>query len=174
LSLHRVPLLHVSAAAVAASLSLALVGTVPVYAADPDNPGHHYGQLKNGNQGHHYGQLKQHPPGPVPSPNPVPNPVPKPIYLPVPNPVITNLTKGAGKIVEVPALDPTPAVDQPATQTAAATPQPVPDDPLWWMVLTILPCLAVLLVIGLRGLVARVGPRLGLARMPVAAAEGTA
>ncbi|HEV2139806.1 MAG TPA: hypothetical protein VGT01_01335 [Candidatus Dormibacteraeota bacterium] len=136
---------------------LAFVAATPAYAApDPDNHGHHYGQLKH---------PKQHPtptPAPIPTPHPTPAPVSTPAPVASPAPTFKPITSGttqpaaASPATTLPVATPSlaPAVQKPAV--VKTTPRlPVPGDPLWWLVLAILPALAAILLIALRGIVLR-------------------
>ncbi len=141
--LHRVPV-KVSAAVLAPPACM-LVATAPAYpAANPRNHGHHYGQLKH---------PKHHP---VPSPNP--QPTPKPVPGPAAKPVTVNLSRTVDKGVTdaLPVVALSPAAAAQPDQTITLLPTSVPTDPLWWLILTLLPALAVLLFIALRGIALRV------------------
>lgn len=84
-------------AAVASLSSLAMVAassTIALAAPDPDNHGHHYGQLK-----HH----------PVTSPPPpVPTPTPHPVVQPTPNVAPVIHTPPAGNVAAVPVVQAAP------------------------------------------------------------------
>lgn len=158
--LHRVPV-KVSAA-VLASAACMLVATAPAYAAaNPRNHGHHYGQLKH---------PKHHP---VPSPNPQPNPqpTPKPVPGPASKPVTVNLSRTVSKGVTdaLPVVALSPAATTQPDQTITLLPTSVPTDPLWWLILTLLPALAVLLFIALRGIALRLMRRLASGKQLAAA-----
>ena len=151
---HALP--RIAAATVPALVFLAFVGATAAYAApDPDNHGHHYGQLKH----------PKHPvptPVPIPTPHPTPAPVstPAPVFTPAPTfkPVTSGTSQPAAASpattlpVAIPSL--APAVQKPAVVKTAPR-LPVPGDPLWWLVLAILPALAAILLIALRGIVLR-------------------
>jgi len=128
------------------------IGTLPVYAdANPDNEGHHYGQLKH----------PKHPPVPAPSPAPAPVPTPlpsgNPVHTVVPTvePVTAAVARGiAHSSLQVPDVKLNPAPSQ-AGQARAASSRPVPQDPLWWLVLVILPALLAIWLIALKRLTDR-------------------
>ena len=89
-------------AAVASLSSLAMVAasnTIAFAAPDPDNHGHHYGQLK-----HH--QVTSPPP-------PVPTPTPHPVVQPTPNVAPIIHTPAAGNVALVPVAQPAPVSAQP-------------------------------------------------------------
>jgi hypothetical protein len=142
------------ATAVFSALVLALaLGTLPVYAdANPDNEGHHYGQLKH----------PKHPPVPVPTPAPVPTPPPStdPIQTIVPSikPVTAPGVPGAAHNGIESALQ-VPVVGSPIKgQSRAAASLPARQDPLWWLVLVILPTLLAIWLIALKRLTGRPAP----------------
>jgi hypothetical protein len=137
-------------AAVASLSSLALVaasGITAFAAPDPDN------------HGHHYGQLKHHPP--VTSPPPVPVPTPHPVVQPSPNVAPVIHTPQAGSVSAVP-------VQQPAPISAPSDPIASPVAPviqlnqasdsagqLEWLLLLILPSLLAVWLIAFAGLARR-------------------
>lgn len=151
---------HVAAATALASAALVVFATATVYAKDvpsgrAGNPGNHYGEINN--RGHHYGQYKHQPPVTPPSPQPQPQPQSTPGAVKQP------ATGGPGaaairssiasapapaasagsSIVDVPIVSP-PAT-HPADNVVFAT--PAGEDPLWWIVLLILPALLAVWVI---------------------------
>jgi len=98
-------------AAVASLSSLALVAasnTIAFAAPDPDNHGHHYGQLK-------------HPEVTSPPP-PVPTPTPHPIVQPTPNVAPVVHTPAARNISAGPVLQPAPVSASPAPIAAPVAP----------------------------------------------------
>ena len=133
-----------------ALLLLAAAAATPVYAdANPNNEGHHYGQLKHPKQ--------------VPSPNPIPTPVPTPAPVsspaPVtgPTPAVAHQGSGISNPVSsaaLPAAAPAPVPAAAPESRANAPVAPAPRDPMWWLVLVILPALLAIGLIALRGLVA--------------------
>jgi len=148
------------------------VGTLPVYAdANPDNEGHHYGQLKH----------PKHPPVPNPSPSPAPTPVPtplpstNPLHTIVPSieavtaPVAPGTAHSSESVLVVPAVSPSPI----RGQSRAALNQRAPQDPLWWLVLVILPALLAIWLIVLKRLTGRAAsqPRTQQSRPHTAGAE---
>ncbi|HEX2646761.1 MAG TPA: hypothetical protein VHO95_06010 [Candidatus Dormibacteraeota bacterium] len=123
------------------------IGTLPVYAdANPDNEGHHYGQIKH----------PKHPPVPTPTPAPTPAPVPLPSTNPVhptapsTNPVVApaGTAHSSKTAVHVPVAGLSPI----HAQSRAGSKQPAPQDPLWWLVLVILPALMAIWLIALKRL----------------------
>lgn len=91
--------IRIAAAASLSSLALVAGSTIAFAAPNPDNHGHHYGQLK-----HHR----------VTSPPPaVPTPTPLPIVQPTPNVAPLIHTPVAGSVAAVPAVQPAPVSAQP-------------------------------------------------------------
>jgi len=127
--LKRVPA-TVAAAGVTTSLIFFVMSALPVYAdANPNNHGHHYGQLKH----------PKDPPVPTPATTPPPSPVTT--SAPTSHPVSAGASRGAppaaSSSLALPVVSPIPV----AAQTRTAFSNPVPGDPLWWLLLTILPTL---------------------------------
>ncbi len=150
------------ATAAVSALVFAVAGaTIPVYAdANPNNEGHHYGQLKH---------PKTHPvpsPLPVPSPAPTPNPpvtivpvtVPAPI-VPAIQPVTAHGRTGSEAVSQIPVTGLAPVADPKAGSLRTAPARPMPGDPLWWLVLLILPALLATWVMAFRGIAARTAAR---------------
>jgi len=143
---------HVAAATALVSAALVIFGTATVYAKDvpsgrAGNPGNHYGEIYN--PGHHYGQYKHEPPVTAPSPQP----------QSTPGPVMQRATDGQGvtavtspsapvatagsSIPDLPTV--LPPGTHPSDNVAFAT--PTGQDPLWWVILLILPALLAVWVI---------------------------
>jgi hypothetical protein len=136
---------HVAAATALASAALVVFATATVYAKDvpsgrAGNPGNHYGEIDN--PGHHYGQHKHQPPVTAPSPPPQPRSTPGPVTQPPAGSVA--ITASSRPAAAAGASSPDlalglPAATHPADNVAFAN--PTPQDPLWWVVLLILPAL---------------------------------
>ena len=144
--------LRVPAAGLIASLLFLAASTIPVYAdANPNNPGHHYGQLKHAKAS----------PVPIPSPAPVPTPASSP--APVNHPAIVPASNGADRApaatVPAPVSSPAPVTKVPVADKLKAIPGAVPD-PVWWLLLTILPLLLAAWLIAFRRLMLGAGVRL--------------
>lgn len=140
---------HIAAGAVLASTVFMLAASTPVYAAaNPRNHGHHYGQLKH----------PKHHPGPVPVPHPSPAPAPRPVtHHSGGN---TGVQAGGDTQVSLlPLSTGSTTIDQRTVPALRADPTPLPGDPLWWLVITILPTLAVAWLIALSGVVRRAARR---------------
>jgi hypothetical protein len=156
--------LHVPATGLLASLLFLAVSTIPVYAdANPNNHGHHYGQLKHPKAS----------PVPIPSPAPIPTPASTP--APVNHPAIVPASDGAApalaSTVPGPVSSPAPVTKVPVADKLRAVPAVVPD-PVWWLLLTILPLLFAAWLIAFRRLMLGAGLRLRPAtRMATAGAE---
>lgn len=135
---------NVTAAAFIASIALLVApATIALADANPNNEGHHYGQLK-----HH--------PTPPPSPNPQPAPQPTPHTNPTaPHGVSSAVQTGTGTTAPAakPQADTTP-VAVPSIVLGNAAPSP---DALWWLVLVILPALAVIWLIAAARIAVGVG-----------------
>ncbi len=147
----RVPA-TVAAAGVTTSLIFFVMSALPVYAdANPNNHGHHYGQLKH----------PKHPPVPTPATTPPPSPVttPAPTSHPVSAGASQGATPAAGSFLALPVVSPIPVADTPAAQTRTAFSNPVPGDPLWWLLLTILPTLFAAWLIAFRRVILRASRR---------------
>ena len=130
------------------------------------------------NRGHHYGWYKHNhvpPPVPTPAPNPAPNPHSTP--SPAPKAGVTTTSHSVPSASGLPGLiaqldsavsDLAPARERPESDAGIVTPGDA-GDPLWWLILLLLPALAALASIAVRGLV-----REGAAGRPVqVAAAGT-
>lgn len=159
---------HVPAAALVSLMLIAATGVAAQASFDPDpNPNNH---------GHHYGWYKHnHNPAPAPNPNPTPPPVPTPGHGNNPgsntNPV-TGGTHGSGNPAPNSAPNSSPAsfgtlltalqglnvallqlvpTGQTANGQIGLLPQNPANDPLWWLILLLVPTLAALWFIALRG-----------------------
>ena len=143
-------------AAVASLSSLALVAAtnVAVLAApDPDN------------HGHHYGQLKHHPvtaPSPIPTPVPVPTPTSHPVVQPTPSvaPVIPTPRPVNVPVapVQQPAASPQAspiAVPSPVQVTIQVSQAAASTDENDWLLLLLLPTLIAIWLIAAVGLARR-------------------
>lgn len=98
-------------AAVASLSSLALVGASSITAFAAPNPDNH---------GHHYGQLKHHP---VTSPPPpVPAPTSHPVVQPTPSVVYVVQTAPAGSVAAAPVQQPAPVSAPPDTIATPVAP----------------------------------------------------
>jgi len=102
-------------------------------------------------------------PAPTPTPSPAPAPVPTPLpsgnpahtVVPTVEPVTAAVARGiAHSALQVPEVKLNPAPSQ-AGQARAASSRPVPQDPLWWLVLVILPALLAIWLIALKRLTDR-------------------
>jgi hypothetical protein len=141
-----------------ASIALLVASATTALAdANPNNEGNHYGQIAN--PGHHYGQLKHHP-TPPPSANPQSAPQPTPHTNPTPpavHPATGTTTTAANSANPVVAAKPQGDV-APATFPSIilinAAPSP---NALWWLVLAILPVLAIIWLIAATRIVVRIG-----------------
>jgi len=145
---------HVAAATALASAALVVFATATVYAKDVPSG-------RAGNPGNHYGQYKHQPPVTAPSPQPQPQP------QSTPGPVKQPATGGHSTAVGTPFTAPAgagssiagvPIVVPPATHPAGniAFANPAGEDPLWWLVLLILPALLAVWVIVAGRMVRRV------------------
>jgi len=138
--------LHISIriAAVASLSSLALMAATGVTAFAAPNPDNH---------GHHYGQLKHHP---VTSPPavPLPAPAPHPIVQPTPNVVPVVNTRGAGDVEALPVQQPAPLNTIPSTVAPVIELNQAADSAgqYDWLLLLILPTLLAVWLIALVGL----------------------
>src|SRR5690242_1301965 len=150
---------HVAAATALASAALVVFATATVYAKDvpsgrAGNPGNHYGEISN--PGHHYGQYKHQLPVTAPSPQPQPQPqsTPGPLTQPATGGHSPSTAPaGAGSsIAGVPIV--LPPATHPAGNIAFAN--PAGEDPLWWLVLLLLPALFAVWVIVAGRMVQRV------------------
>ena len=155
--------LDVAATGVVTSLAFIVLSAVPVYAdANPNNHGHHYGQLKHSKAS----------PAPILTPNPVPTPAstPAPVRHQAIVPVSQGANPAAGSTLPAPVSSPEPVTKVPVAEKLKTSPA-VPD-PAWWMLLTILPLLFAAWLIAFRRLL--LGAWLGLrpaARMATAGAK---
>lgn len=137
-------------AAVASLSSLAVVAasnTIAFAAPNPDNHGHHYGQLK-----HH----------PVASPPPsVPTPAPHPVAQPTPNVAPVIHTPQAGIVNAGPVLQPAPVSASPDKVGAPVAPvirlnrAADPGGQFDWLLMLILPSLMAVWLIAFVGLARR-------------------
>ena len=139
--------IRIAAVASLSSLALVAASNITAFAApDPDNHGHHYGQLKH---------------QPASSPPPVPLPTPHPVVQPSPNVAPVIHTPRAGNVSAVP-------VQQPASVSAPSETIPSPVEPVIqldqaidnagqydWLLLLILPSLLAVWLIALVGLARR-------------------
>jgi hypothetical protein len=140
--------IRIAAVASLSSLALVTASNITAFAApDPDNHGHHYGQLK-----HHQ---------PVASPPPVPVPTPRPVVQPSPNVAPVIQTPRPGDVNAVPVQQPAP-VSAPADRIASpVTPviqlNQASDSAgeLEWLLLLILPLLLAVWLIAVAGLARR-------------------
>jgi hypothetical protein len=151
---------NVAVAGVLTSLGLFLITAAPVFAdANPNNHGHHYGQIK-------------HPkPVPVPTPSPAPAPalVPAPASAPAPShPGIVSASPAAAP-VQLPANGLIPVSNVPVAQPRTAYSTPAAGNPLWWLLLTILPALFAAWLIAFRILMGGVARRFRPAPRPATA-----
>jgi hypothetical protein len=140
--------LHVSIriAAVASLSSLALVAAsnITAFAApDPDNHGHHYGQLK------HHRVTSPPPPVPVPTPHPVAQPTPN--VVPVVHPSLAANVSA----VSAPVLTPPDTIASPVTPVIELKQAAGFAGQLEWLLLLILPSLLAVWLIALVGLTRR-------------------
>jgi hypothetical protein len=135
-------------AAVASLSSLALVATSSITAFAAPNPN---------NRGHHYGQLKHHP---VTTPTPAPAPTPRPAVQPPPSVAPAVHTSRA---VAVPVQQPAPApvaappvaIARPVTPVIQLARAADPTGQYDWLLLLILPSLLAVWLIGVVGLARR-------------------
>jgi len=151
---------HVAATCLLTSLLFLIVSAIPVYAdANPNNHGHHYGQLKH----------PKNPPVPIPSPNPAPTPAPH--SQPANVPVSQGADPAPGSSLLSPAGSLVPVIKAPAAKTPSAFRAAVPD-PLWWLLITILPLLVAAWLIAIRRVVLGAALRFRPAsQLPIAAAR---
>ena len=155
--------IRIAAVASLSSVALVAASNITAFAApDPDNHGHHYGQLK-----HH--RVASSPPAPVPTPQPIVQPAPT--VAPVVHPA------GAGIVNVVPVQKPAPASNPPEAITSPVAPviqlNQAADSasPLDWLLLLILPSLLAVWLIALVGLARQVsGARRKLLRVQTAPA----
>jgi len=160
----RVPLKRVSpyvaATCLLTSLLFLIVSAIPVYAdANPNNHGHHYGQLKH----------PKNPPVPIPSSNPASTPAPHSHAATVP--VAQGADPAPGSSSLSPASSLVPVIKAPAAKMPSAFRAAMPD-PLWWLPITILPLLFAAWLIAFRRVM--LGAALGFrpaARVAIAEAE---
>ena len=136
--------IRIAAVASLSSLALVAASNITAFAApDPDNHGHHYGQLK-----HH----------PVASPSPVPVPTPHPVVQPAPTVAPVVHPPGAGIINAVPVQHPAPVSAPPEAITSPVAPvielnqAPDPGAQFDWLLLLILPSLLAVWLIAFVGL----------------------
>jgi hypothetical protein len=138
-------LVAAKAAAVVASscaASMLITGLVVYADANPNNHGHHYGQLKH-----------QHAPGPAPQPPPAPAPVPKP-NAPAVVPIVSHPNAAIAQPIASPvsggATLPLPDLGgQDTTQKQAVAALPPVRDPNLWVVEALLPALLIVWLIWL-------------------------
>ena len=142
----RVPA-NVAATAVVTSLVFFVMSTIPVYA-----------EANHNNHSHHYGQLKHPKNPPVPAPSPVATPAPT--SHPVSVRASQGATPAASSSLKLPVVSPIPIAEAPAAQVRTAFSNPLPGDPLWWLLLTILPTLFAAWLIAFRRLVLGASRRL--------------
>jgi len=118
------------------------MSAVPVFAdANPNNHGHHYGQLKH----------PKHPPVATPTPTAASNPAATPLPTNSPG-IVTSPGPGAGAGAAAKAVtSPKPDIKTPLAPVAFRT--PVPNDPWWWLLLAILPTLVAVWLIVFRRIV---------------------
>jgi hypothetical protein len=144
--------IRIAAVASVSSLALVAASNITAFAApDPDNHGHHYGQLKH---------------QPVASPPPVPVPTPHPVVQPAPTVAPVIHVPGAGVVNAVPVQQPAPVFTPPEAVTSPVAPviqlNQAADaaSQLDWLLLLILPSLLAVWLIALVGL----GRKLSVAR----------
>lgn len=155
--------IRIAAIASLSSLALVAASNITAFAApDPDNHGHHYGQLK-----HH----------PVASPPPVTVPTPHPIVQPAPTVAPVVHPTGAGIVNAVPVQQPAPVSTPPEAITSPVAPVSQlnqaadPASQLDWLLLLILPSLLAVWLIALVGLARQLsGARRKLLRVQTAPA----
>lgn len=155
--------IRIAAIASLSSLALVAASNITAFAApDPDNHGHHYGQLK-----HH----------PVASPPPVPVPTPRPVVQPTPAVAPVVHPTGAGIVNAVPVQQPAPVSTPPEAITSPVAPviqlnqAADPASQLDWLLLLILPSLLAVWLIALVGLARQLsGARRKLLRVQTAPA----
>jgi hypothetical protein len=155
--------IRIAAVASLSSLALVAASNITAFAApDPDNHGHHYGQLK-----HH----------PVASPPPVPVPTPHPVVQPAPTVAPVVHPPGAGIINAVPVQHPAPVSTPPEAITSPVAPvielnqATVPGTQFDWLLLLILPSLLAVWLIAFVGLARQLsGARKKLLRVQTAPA----
>jgi hypothetical protein len=136
--------IRIAAVASMSSLALVAASNISAFAApDPDNHGHHYGQLK-----HH--QV-------TPPPSPVPVPTPHPVAQPTPNVAPVAHTAPAANVSAVPAPASTPPdpIASPVTPVIVLNQASGSEGQLEWLLLLILPSLLALWLIALVGLARR-------------------
>ncbi len=155
--------IRIAAVASLSSLALVAASNITAFAApDPDNHGHHYGQLK-----HH----------PVTSPPPVPVPTPHPVVQPAPSVAPVIHTPPAGIVNAMPVQQPAPvstppeAIASPVAPLIQVNQAADPAGQFDWLLLLILPSLLAVWLIALVGL-ARIlsGARKRLLRVQTAPA----
>lgn len=151
---------YVAATCLLASLLFFIVSAIPVYAdANPNNHGHHYGQLKH----------PKNPPVPIHSSNPASTPAPH--SHPATVPVAQGADPAPGSSLLSPAGSLVPVIKAPAAKMPSAFHAAMPD-PLWWLPITILPLLFAAWLIAFRrvmlGAALRFRPA---ARVAIAGAE---
>jgi hypothetical protein len=140
--------IRIAAVASLSSLALVAASSITAFAApNPDNHGHHYGQLK-----HHH---------PVTLPPPLPVPTPHPVVQPSPNVAPVIHTPRAGTVSAAPVQQPAPV--SAASGTIASPVAPVIQlnqasdsaGQLEWLLLLILPSLLAVWLIAFAGLARR-------------------
>jgi hypothetical protein len=146
-----------AAAAVSALAFAVATATIPVYAdANPNNEGHHYGQLKH--------PKTQPVPSPLPAPSPVPTTNPPSTIVPTTIvPAVTAIIAGGSNhgasssdlASQLPLTAPTQIANPREGSVRTSPAQPTPLDSLWWLVLLILPALVATWLMSFRGLAAR-------------------
>jgi hypothetical protein len=138
--------IRIAAVASLSSLALVAASNVTAFAApDPDNHGHHYGQLK-------------HPKVTSPPPPPVTVPTPHPVAQPTPTVVpVVHATPQAAKVnaVSAPVLTPPDPIASPVTPVIVLNQAAGSDGQLEWLLLLILPSLLAVWLIALVGLARR-------------------
>jgi len=148
---------RLAAAAVSALAFAIATATIPVYAdANPNNEGHHYGQLKH--------PKTQPVPSPLPTPSPVPTTNPPSTIVPTTIvPAVKAITAGGSNhgasssepASQLPVASLTPIASPKGGSVRTSPAQPAPLDSLWWLVLLILPALLATWLMAFRGLAAR-------------------
>jgi hypothetical protein len=136
--------IRIAAVASLSSLALVAASNITAFAApNPNNHGHHYGQLK-----HH--QVTSPPP-------PVPVPTPHPVAQPTPNVAPVAHTAPAANVSAVPAPVSTPPdpIASPITPVVVLNQASGSEGQLEWLLLLILPSLLAVWLIALVGLARR-------------------
>jgi hypothetical protein len=135
--------IRIAAVASLSSLALVAASNITAFAApNPNNHGHHYGQLK-----HH--QVTSPPP-------PVPVPTPHPVAQPTPNvaPVV-HTAPAANLSVPAPASTTPDPITSPVTPVIVLNQAAGSDGQLEWLLLLILPSLLAVWLIAFVGLARR-------------------